>query len=87
MMAFTKGKWLLKNGEFTGDFLIFLCRIFVEIQVIFNSALAGQYQFLTSASQTPTGKVPGLRLLPGPLITTADEQMLINQNKAIQFAE
>ena len=32
-------KWLLKNAESTGDFQIFLCRIFVGIQMIFYSAL------------------------------------------------
>ena len=35
----------------------------------------------------PPGKIPDLRLLPGPLIATADRQPLIDQNEAIRFAE
>ena len=35
----------------------------------------------------PPGKIPDLRLLPGPLITAADRQPLIYQNEAVRFAE
>ena len=35
----------------------------------------------------PPGKIPDLRLLPGPLIAAADRQSLIDQNEAIRFAE
>ena len=33
----------------------------------------------------PPGKIPDLRLLPGPLITAADRQALIDQNEAVRF--
>ena len=35
----------------------------------------------------PPGKVPDLRLLPGPLIAAADRQPLIDQNEAVRFPE
>lgn len=35
----------------------------------------------------PPGKIPDLRLLPGPLIAAADRQALIDQNEAIRFTE
>ena len=35
----------------------------------------------------PPGKIPDLRLLPGPLITAADRQALIDQNEAVRFVE
>ena len=35
----------------------------------------------------PPGKIPDLRLLPGPLIAAADRQALIDQNEAVRFAE
>ena len=35
----------------------------------------------------PPGKVPDLRLLPGPLIAAADRQTLIDQDEAVRFAE
>ena len=33
----------------------------------------------------PPGKIPDLRLLPGPLIAAADRQPLIDQNEAVSF--
>ena len=33
----------------------------------------------------PPGKIPDLRLFPGPLITAADRQALIDQNETIAF--
>src|SRR5699024_7810183 len=33
----------------------------------------------------PPGKVPDLRLLPGPLIAAADRQTLIDQDEAVLF--
>ena len=35
----------------------------------------------------PPGKIPDLRLIPGPLIAAADRQPLIDQNEAVRFAE
>ena len=35
----------------------------------------------------PPGKIPDLRLLPGPLIAAADRQALIDQNEAVRFTE
>ena len=35
----------------------------------------------------PPGKIPDLRLLPGPLIAAADRQPLINQNEPVWFPE
>ena len=35
----------------------------------------------------PPGKIPDLRLLPGPLITAADRQALIDQNEAVRFPD
>ena len=35
----------------------------------------------------PPGKIPDLRLLPGPLIAAADRQALIDQNEAVRFPE
>ena len=35
----------------------------------------------------PPGKIPDLRLLPGPLIAAMDRQPLVDQNKAIRFTE
>ncbi len=35
----------------------------------------------------PPGKIPDLRLLPGPLIAAADRQPLIDQYEAIRFTE
>ena len=35
----------------------------------------------------PPGKVPDLRLLPGPLIAAADRQTLIDQDEAVRFLE
>ena len=35
----------------------------------------------------PPGKIPDLRLLPGPLIAAADRQALIDQNEAVRFVE
>ena len=35
----------------------------------------------------PPGKVPDLRLLPWPLIATADRQPLVDQNEAVRFTE
>ena len=35
----------------------------------------------------PLGKIPDLRLIPGPLITTADRQSFIDQNEAVLFTE
>ena len=35
----------------------------------------------------PTGKIPDLRLLPGPLIAAADRQTLIDQDEAVRFLE
>ena len=33
----------------------------------------------------PPGKIPDLRLFPGPLIAAADRQALIDQNEAVRF--
>ena len=33
----------------------------------------------------PPGKIPDLRLLPGPLIAAADRQALIDQDEAVRF--
>ena len=33
----------------------------------------------------PPGKIPDLRLLPGPLIAAADRQPLIDQDEAVRF--
>lgn len=33
------------------------------------------------------GKIPDLRLLPGPLLPAADRQPLIDQNEAVRFTE
>ena len=35
----------------------------------------------------PPGKIPDLRLLPGPLIAAADRQPLVDQNEAVRFPE
>src|SRR5699024_926115 len=35
----------------------------------------------------PPGKIPDLRLFPGPLIAAADRQALIDQNEAVRFTE
>ena len=35
----------------------------------------------------PPGKIPDLRLFPGPLIAAADRQALIDQNEAVRFPE
>ena len=35
----------------------------------------------------PPGKIPDLRLLPGPLIAAADRQPFVDQNEAVRFAE
>lgn len=35
----------------------------------------------------PPGKIPDLRLLPGPLIPVADRQPLIDQDEAVRFME
>ena len=35
----------------------------------------------------PPGKIPDLRLLPGPLIPVADRQPLIDQDEAVRFLE
>ena len=35
----------------------------------------------------PPGKIPDLRLLPGPLIAAMDRQPLVDQNEAIRFTE
>ena len=35
----------------------------------------------------PPGKIPDLRLLPGPLIAAADRQPLVDQNEAVRFAK
>ena len=35
----------------------------------------------------PPGKIPDLRLLPGPLIAAADRQALIDQDEAVRFFE
>ena len=35
----------------------------------------------------PPGKIPDLRLLPGPLIAAADRQPFVDQNEAVRFAK
>ena len=35
----------------------------------------------------PPGKIPDLRLLPGPLIAAADRQPFVDQYEAIRFTE